>query len=77
MLQSLFIRMRNPFFHSLHVLFVRVRLHQTFQIVPDRLDNGARCLLKMRLETQMKAGESPGQIVERIDAPGRKNFPDG
>ena len=74
MLQLLFIGIRNLFLHSLHVLFVRIRLHQTFQIVPDRLDNRARRLLKMRLETQMKPGESSGQVIERIDRLIRKKF---
>ncbi len=66
MLQLLFIRIRNPFLHSLHILFVWVGLHESFQIVPDWLDNRSRSLLKMRLETQMKLGESVSQLIKGI-----------
>ena len=66
MLQLLLIRIRNPFLHSLHILFVWVGLHESFQIVPDRRDNRARSVLKMRLETPMKLGESAGQFIKWI-----------
>ena len=69
MLQLLLICIRNPFLHSLHIFLVRICLHQTFQIVPNRLDNRARRLLKMRLETQMKPGESFSQAIKWINRP--------
>ncbi len=68
MLQLLFIRIRNPFLHSLHILFVWVGLHESFQIVPNRFDNRSRTLLKMRIETQMKLGESASQFIKWIYA---------
>ena len=64
MLQLLFIRTRNPFLHPFHILFVRIRLHQATQIVSDRLDHVARCVLKVRFEAQMETGESPGKPIK-------------
>jgi hypothetical protein len=55
MLQLLFICIRNPFLHSLHILLVRIGLHQPLQIVPDRFDHRARSLLKMHLMSGARA----------------------
>ena len=64
MLELLFICIRNPFLHSFHILLVWICLHQATQIVSDRLDHGARCVLKVRFEAQMKTGESPGKPIK-------------
>jgi hypothetical protein len=67
LLELLFIGIRNALLHAFHILLVGIGLHQTPQIVPDRLDHTAGCVLKMRLEAQMKAGKAPGKIIKWIN----------
>ncbi|MFB1488291.1 hypothetical protein, partial [Thiocapsa sp. C4-3m] len=57
---------RNPLLHTLHIFLIGIGLHQTPQIVPDRLDHAAGCALKMRFEAPMKAGKAPGKIIKWI-----------
>jgi hypothetical protein len=41
-------------------------LHQTPQIVTDRLNDAAGCVLKMRFETQMEPGKAPGKTIKWV-----------
>jgi hypothetical protein len=65
LLEPLFIGLRNPLLHTFHILLIRIGLHQTPQIVTDRFNDAAGCVLKMRFEMQMKPGEAPGKPIKR------------
>jgi hypothetical protein len=66
LLELLFIGLRNPLLHTFHILLIRIGLHQTPQIVTDRLNDAAGCVLKMRFEPQMKSGKAPGKAIKWI-----------
>lgn len=64
LLQLLFIGLRNPLLHAFHIFLIGIGLHQTLQIVSNRLDQAAGRALKMRFEAQMKAGEVPRKAIK-------------
>jgi hypothetical protein len=66
LLKLLFVRIRNPFLHAFHILLVRIGLHQTPQIVPNRLEHTAGRVLKMPFEAQTETGKALGNVIQRV-----------
>jgi hypothetical protein len=64
LLGLLFIGLRNPPLHPLHVLLIRIGLHQTPSIVTDRCNDAAGCVLRMRYEPQIKSGKAPSSNIK-------------